>query len=235
MRTEGLGAYALATIILLVMAGIIATMILFPNGLPGSAAQKTITIRASGAATGYPAEGIVYLEINRTGQTPAIATANLSLSVAELNNTLLKYANSSNISTTYYSLSKITNSSMYEAIEGIQVKAGGAAVGPILGAVSSINGIAVTGASSRLSSKQSAELMAQALSAAMANATSQAEILAGTNSVTAENITSYSYIYPYPIFASAGLASVPAAPNNPSFFAGTQAVTEQVTVVFKSS
>ncbi len=233
MRTDGIGIYAFAIIVVILFAGIITAMVLFPNGLPGNS-QKTITVRASGTSYGYPEEGIVYLSVNGTGLTPEIATSNLSLSLAKLNYTLSKYANSSSIKTTYYSLSKVYNSTMYTAVEGIEVDTSAANVSPVLGAVASVKGILVLSASAKLSNAQTSQLINQALASAMQNATSQAELLAGTNSVTAVNISSYSY-YIYPVY-STGVFSGAAAPGaqNPAFFTGTQSVNEQINVVFRS-
>ncbi len=233
MNSNGIGTYVFAILVVILMAGIIATMVLFPNGFQGSASQKTITVRASGTVHGYPEEGIISLTVNGTGQTPEIATSNLSLSVAKLNFTLQKYANSSSIRTTYYSLSKIYNSSAYSAIEGIEVDTSSSNVSAILGSVASIKGISVNGASAKLSDSQSSMLIDRALAAAMANATSQAELLANS-SVTPMNISSTSS-YVYPIYASGAFPGVALVSQQPTFFAGTQSVTEQITVVFKSN
>ena len=234
MRTDGIGMYVFAVLVVILFAGIITVMVLFPNGFQGSTQQKMIVVRATGTASGYPSEGIVYLTLNGTGQTASIATSNLSLSASKLNYTLLKYTNSSDISTIYYSLSRITNSSTYSATEEFMVTTSESNVSAILGSVASINGISINGASAKLSDSQTSALISKALSAAMANATSQAELLAANSSVTPVNISSSSS-YIYPIYYGAAFSTASVSSHAPSFFAGTQSVTEQVTVVFKSS
>ena len=226
--------YVFAILVVILFAGIIATMVLFPNGFQGSSQQKMIAVRATGTASGYPSEGIVYLTLNGTGQTAAIATSNLSLSASKLNYTLLKYTNSSDISTVYYSLSMIRNSSMYSATEEVMVTAPESNVSSILGSAASINGISINSASAKLSDSQISALISKAISAAMANATSQAVLLAANSSVTPINISSSS-LYTYPLYQRAVFPTAALSPQAPSFFAGTQSVTEQVTVVFKSN
>jgi len=234
MRADGIGTYVFAVLVVILLAGIIATMVLFPNGFQGSSQQKTIVVRATGTASGYPAEGIVYLTLNGTGQTPAIATSNLSLSISKLNYTLSKYTSSSNISTIYYSLSRIRNSSMYSAMEEVMVTSSESNVSSILGSAASINGISINGASAKLSDSQSSYLIGKAISAAMANATSQAELLAANSSITPVNISSSSS-YIYPLYSGVGFSAAALHSQAPAFFAGTQSVSEQITVVFKSS
>ncbi len=232
MRADGIGMYVFAVLVVILFAGIIATMVLFPNGFQGSPQQKTILVRATGTASGYPSEGIVYLTLNGTGQTPAIATSNLSLSISKLNYTLMKYTNASDISTIYYSLSRIRNSSMYSAVEEVMVTTSESNVSSILGSAASINGISVNGASAKLSDSQSSALISKALSAAMANATSQAELLANSSVIPVNISSSSSYIYP--LYSGVGFSASALSPQAPAFFAGTQAVTEQITVLFKS-
>lgn len=232
MNNTGFGTYVFAILVVILLAGIIATMVLFPNGFQGSSSQKTIVVRASGSASGYPESGTIYVTLNGTGQTPSIATSNLSLNVAKLNYTLQKYANSSSIRTIYYSLSKIRNSSMYSATEGVEVDTSASNISSILGSVASISGLSITGATAKLSGSQTDKLIGQALSAAMSNATSQAALLANS-SVTPVNISSYSS-YIYPMYAGGAVSSVAFSTQPPTFFIGTQTVTEQITVVFKS-
>ena len=123
---------------------------------------------------------------------------------------------------------------MYSATEEFMVTTSESNVSSILGSVASINGISINGASAKLSDSQTSSLISKALSAAMANATSQAELLAANSSVTPVNISSSSS-YIYPLYSGVGFSAATVPSRAPSFFAGTQSVTEQVTVVFKSN
>ena len=231
MRTEGLGMYLFAVLVVVIMAGIIATMVLFPNGFLGSASQKTITVRASGTSYGYPSEAAVYFIVNGTGRTSGIATSNLSLTLSKLNYTISKYVNSSMTKTMSYSLYKIRNSSAYSATEELEYTTSADNVSALLGAASSINNTYVTGAEAELSASQRSSMISQALSEAMANATSEAMVIANS-SVSIMNVSSTSS-YVYPVYGISAYGSV-SGPSQPAFYTGTQSVTEQVTVTFKS-
>lgn len=226
----------IAVLAVLIMGLIIIFAVLFPGGLAARGQQSMLTVSATGTAAGYPDQAILYVEVNGSGSSSQVATANISLTLAELNSTMLRYIdhNTSNIQTVSYSLSKPYNSLNYVADEEMKVTIPSVSnATPAIGALSSISNVYISGASSQLSGQQAAALRTQALSAALANATGQAHALLGSNvSLQMRNITVNSYnVNPYPVVAlSTGSGSA-----SPSFFAGTEGVTETVTVSYSYS
>lgn len=233
----------MAVLAFLIMGAVIVLGVLFPGGLAikTNGGTSVLTISATGTATGYPAQATLYLEVNGSGSTSQVATANLSFALARVNSTLSKYIdqNLSNIQTTSYSLARPYNSTSYVAQEGLKVTLPNVSnVSPAIGALSGIGSVRVNDASAVLSDRQAAALRAQALSAAMANATAQAHTLLGPNATIAvRNVTVNSYnFYPYPVGYSALVASASSGgAQAPSFYSGTQGVTESVTVSFSYS
>lgn len=223
----------IAVLAILIMGGVLILSVLYPNGiLPNNG--STLTISASGSASGIPQQGMITLYVNSTGTTSAIATANLSLTLLQVNTTLLKYTNSSGISTNYYSLWKEPNSSLYVASEymGAQLQ-NVSSITPALQALSAYPNVFVSGVSSQFSNAQTAELSNRALQLALSNATAQAEALTGNAVLTVRNITVNTYhpIFPYTLDASAASSGA----NLPLFFNGKETITETVQVTFAYS
>lgn len=217
------------------MAIVLLAGMLYPNGILESQGLTYITVSASGVSYGYPQVATIYLRMNGTGSNAAIATANLSLTLNQFNFTMAKYLgnNSSGMSTQSYSLQRIYNSSKYEASEIVSLSVPQIAnVSPMLGALSLIQNVYVIQTSSSLSNQQSEQLMQSALSLAIQNATSQAQVAAGSNAISIKNVTvSKGYVYPvYPAAYSGGFNS--ASVQNPLFFNGREGVREQVTIEF---
>ncbi len=221
----------IAVISVIIMGLVILVAILYPAGLGGSSAH-TVTVTATGSAGAQPQQATLYLSVNGTGASAQVATANISLTLAEVNSTLLKYVNqnSSEIKSTFLSISRPYNSSAYEAQEDIQVMLGNIQnVSPAISALATIKNVYVSDAASQLSNSQVNSLRAQALTAALANATSQARSVVGQNAtLNAGNMTIDSFTI-YPAFGAAATGSVPV------FFVGTDDVTESVTVTFTYS
>ena len=189
-----------------------------------------ITVSATGSAQAAPQIATIYVLMNGTGQTTQIATDNLSLTVAEFNNSISRYigANTTRLTTQSYSV-YMTNGS-YVAMESVSVNLPNTLnVSSAIGTLSQLKNVYVQGVSTRFSDQQVSSLTSQALTAAMANATSQASILAPNKTLMARNITvSRSYVYPvYGLNAAAASAS-----SNPLYFSGSQSMSESITEVF---
>ena len=208
-----------------------------------------ITILASGTVSNISTQAYMYVIINGTGATNHLAVQNISANLKKFNSTIYKYLNGnlSKITTNYFNVYKLYNATTgYQAEEGLTVTIPSISnVSSLIDALSNITGVFVTGASPTLSNRQISMMREQALSLAMANATSQAQALIGTNNtVYSTNITVNNYyIFPYRTYGaaseavSAGSGTVqPIYMTNftitPQFYGGTNKVTESVTVVF---
>jgi uncharacterized protein YggE len=215
--------------------------------------MRTITLTASGSASASPETAEVQVSMNATGATPALAEANLSSSVALMNSTVLPFlnGNTSKIQTTSYQIQQATNctydSSMpyycithrlpyYVASESFEITVPkiGNSSGVITG-LSRISGLELDGVQAALSADQQSSLNQQALSAALANATSQAQLLAGEGTpIEVENITvqSSEVYYPYGVFAGAAVAAPKATNSSAMFFGGVSTTQKSIRVVF---
>lgn len=191
-----------------------------------------ITVTASGSAYAIPTQAQVYLYVNGSGSTTSTATSNLAATLNQLNATLFPYVdgNASYISTQSYSLQKVYNQSSYIAAESILVTLPNIKnVSSLLGAIAGIPNVYVNNVNAQLSISQITALRSRALTAALSNATSQAQTLAGSAQLIAQNITISSSYLPGPFF-SAAVAKLPN--GGPTFFNGRSSVVETITVVF---
>ena len=207
--------------------------IAYPHGIQQQ--SGTIDVSATGIAYGYPSRAVLALFINSSGSTPEIATSNLSFSISMLNNTLLKFIdnNFSLIKTESYSMFKQPNSSRYVALEQLEASIPNINnISDVLQSIAPVPNVYVSGVQSILSDNQTNVLREQALSLALANATSQAQTIAGNDTyISIRNVTINGYtIYPYTAFAGALVPSFKGA--SPIFFSGITGVKESVSVVF---
>ena len=231
MRTETYLAI-ITVLAIFVMGGILAAAVLYPQGIGRGVQQNYITVSAKGFAYGYPSQSSLYLTVNGTGPTAGLATMNASLAVQELNATMQKYigGNSSMIKTMSYSLSKVHNSSAYEVVEGMRITLPDInSTGSALASAASVENVYVNAVVPALSKAQSKALVGEALSDALYNATSQAEVLARNATVSVHNVTVNSYyVFPY------ALAGAAYATNGGSsqFYSGQNQVAESITVTF---
>lgn len=99
-----------------------------------------------------------------------------------------------------------------------------------LAGATGIKGIGVSGVSAKLSAQQQTEMMQQALSAALQNATSQATALASGSQLELVNMTVLNGYLVYPVYNAAGVAAQASA--NQTFFAGRATVTKSIYIVF---
>ncbi len=185
----------------------------------------------------YPAQGLIYLYVNGTGDTEHIANDNLSLTLEILNSSILKYVggNLSNIVTQNYYISKIRNSSTYQAVEYLQVMITDVKnMSAALSVMSKINNTYVTGAYAQLSPQQITSMRSKALSQALNNATNQAEVLENNVSIKVENITIGQPRFPVFIAAETSSASS-GTQRGQLFYYGEQGITETVTATFIKS
>ncbi len=227
---------AIIALVAIIVLGIIVVLI-YGSRAPQES-YGSITLSATGVASGFPSEGEIVLFVNGTGMTTVAAEENLSLTISRLNITMLPYLhnNASKIKTISYILTKRYNPSAYEASETLDVlvpEVGN--VTGILEKVASLNNTYIISVSSGLSSSDISTLRNESLSLALQNATGQAEILANGAALEVSNISvGRYYVYPY---ASFGLgASSPTSTSSKggsSFFEGTDEVVEQITVTFR--
>ena len=228
--------FIIAIVAIVAMAIILILSVLYPNGTFQNQGLTYVRVTASGTAYDYPQSATIYVSMNGTGATSAIATSNLTLTLNEFNFTVAKYIgdNTSRIRTQSYSLRKIWNSSNYEATELVSVTIPQVQnVTPLLTTLSLIQDVYISQVSAQLTNTQANTLTQEALSQALQNATAQATVLSENRTVTIRNITvSRNYVYPFPMYSNAGVSS---AQQNSIFFNGRQGIEEQVTVVYSYS
>jgi uncharacterized protein YggE len=213
--------------------------------------QRTITVTAVGTASANPSMAELDILLNATGNTVYLANANLSAIANELNATLLPFlnGNASRIQTVYYSVYQPTNCTYvspayyckesklpyYAATESIEALMPNIAnVSDAITAVSGIPDLQIQDVQAQLSEGQQAVLSREALSQAVENATSQAEIVAGSGtSISIENITvQYSQVYCSGCMFGASSGAVAQGASPSAFFGGRASVQKNVYVVF---
>ncbi len=204
--------------------------------------QHTVSITATGYAKSTPSQATINLAVQGRGQSALLATANLTAGLAAANAILQKYVNqnTSLITTGYYSLYNqsgyyYTGYNGYVAQESLTATIPSAGnLSAALGALSSVNGISVSGVFADLSSLQLSSLRDAALKDALANATAQATALFPSKNLTIRNVTVGYYRGPvlYPLGISTVSTPQPAATPSPAFFTGTETVSESITVIF---
>ena len=201
-----------------------------------------ITLTASGSARGVPESGMLSVAVDGKGSTAYAATYNLSRGVSQLNATILKYIDGklSNIATTSYNLYNqsdyyYTSYNGYVASERFSITIPNINnASAVLGSLSSINGVSVSGLAQQFSKTQLASLRTIALQRALSNASEQAQELLPGRTLVAKNI---SVNYYNPIVVPFALSAVPTASSGatnprPGYFTGMQTVTGSVSVVF---
>lgn len=227
MRNETL-SFLIAAFAILVIASVLALGVLYPNGLGGGRGKSYISVSATGSAYGTPQLATLYVIMNGSGATTAIASSNLSLTLSEFNNSISKYVsgNLSKVTTQSYTLLRYNQT--YVATEMVSVALPDMSnVSPAIGDLSQIKNVYISRVSSRLTGQQEATLRKQALQSAMLNASEQAAALAPNKTLTILNITAAQpYIYPNVAFASG------AAYQNPLFYTGTETLTQSVYVIY---
>lgn len=216
-----------------------------PYNKTNGGGTSQVSITASGTTSAQPTQGSVYINAEGKGLTAAAATANLSSALNKLNSSILGYLNGnlSLIQTTYYNV--YNESGYYSTYNGFVASEQLTIMVPnfqnvskIVGALSSINAIMVSSSEASLSNQQMTSLRNAAYSAALQNATSQAEILTSNATLSVYNITVNAYrFYPIPLGAGVSAAAAPSIANssavNPQFYSGKESVTESITVVFQ--
>jgi uncharacterized protein YggE len=220
--------------------------------------QRTITLTASGSASASPDMAEVMIAMNGTGPTAAMANANLSASVGVMNRTILPFlnGNTSLIQTTSYQISPATNCTYpagtstavipyycithklpyYVASESLEISVPNIRnSSAVITGLSKVPNIQLQGVQAAFSQGLQNTLNQKALSAALANATGQAQLLAGQGvSISVENITVQSGLMYYPeAYGTLSIASSPAvAANSTAFYGGKGTTQRSIHVVF---
>lgn len=224
--------FIVAALSIIVLGGAFGAMILYPHGLINQ--QTSIVVSASGSAVAAPQLATLYVSMNGTGATTAIATSNLSQTLNVFNSTISPYigGNTSRINTQSYSLWQSKNG-IYVATQAVSVSLPNVLnISRILGSLSLVKDVYIQGVGTQFSPQQVNSLTQQALKLAIANATNQATTLSPNKTITIRNISvSRSFYYPYYPLALGASSSVSATPS-PLFFSGRSSITETVTVVF---
>ncbi len=232
MKTEHYTSL-IAVLAILIMGTVLALGVLYPKGMFQNG--KEVSISASGSASALPQQGAIYIYVNGTGDTAGVATANMSLALAQVNSTLSTYANANSITTQYYSVAKEYNSSLYVAKEGVQIIIRNVNnMTNALQSLSNYKNVYVQNAAASLSGSQATMLSRLALQLALKNATAQAEALTENATLTAVNMTTTNYRVYVPLGLGA-VASAGVAPETSSqlFFNGNESITESITVTFR--
>lgn len=257
MKDSEMHALIIGLVILVLIIQIMSLMQIsnLTSGGSGKLGNTTIqkvgyvTITATGSASAQPTTGTLYVNAQGKGITAAGATANLSIALAQMNSSISKYinGNQSRIKTTYYNI--YNQSGNYNYPYGYNTYNGFVAseqltitipntqnVSGAIGALSLINNLQISSASSTLSDSQITALRSTAFSNARQNATTQASILTNNASLSIQNITVNSYYF-YPIAYALGSAGSVKGTNantttGPGFYSGLDSVTESVTIVF---
>ncbi len=198
----------------------------------------TISVYAVGIATGRPSMTTMYVTVNGTGNTTAIATSNLTASLTAFNDSISKYLNynSSYITTQNYRIYQPyvynkTENVPYTAAESLVITIPNVGnVSYVLSASSSVPNVYVNSVQAGFNSSQKQELLSESYASAMSNATAQAQAIAGTHKVYVINVTAeHNYFYPYPIIAA---ASFNETLSNPLYYANLSSITTSVTAIF---
>ncbi len=231
----------LALVIVLLAVGVVFSAYLFAHNVADHAPRGFVTVSATGGVYAVPSESAVSILANATGTTAHQAVENLSLELNSLNSTLYNYvgANMSRITTSSYSVFRTHNATTYTAQEGITATLPNASrTGALLGSLSSIPNIYVSGVSAQLSNSQAAAMRGSALSAALTNATQQAEALAAPYNITLVNVSvSNYYVYPYSLAEGVGSSGqlISGLNVSPTYYQGRSMVQERISAIFSYS
>ncbi len=160
----------------------------------------TISVSATGTASAAPTQAILYILINGTGGTTAIATANLTATLNAFNSSIAPYINYniSHITTSSYSVFKPypynnTANIPYRAQEYLNIGIPDISnLSVFLGVISETPNVYVKSAFASFNEIQKSGLRSSAYIKAMDNATAQASAIAkaeGYSDITMINVT----------------------------------------------
>ena len=228
------------------LAVLVVTILLYYN-YPKSGHLSSVTITATGQAASAPTNAELTLYLNATANTTALAVEELGATAYALNSTLSNYTNGnmSAVTTTDYNTyampppypvtNTTRNYTLYMASENVDVKlANFEMLEPVLLHISKIGDISVTYISAGVSGPKSAALQQEALSNAISNATSQAQLVIGNATVVYKNVTLDNYNDYLSTLDYPGVNGSPAAliSHYRLIFNGTVTVSRSVTVTF---
>lgn len=199
---------------------------------------NSVSVYARGFATAKPEEARLSLYLNSTSPTSAMAVSRLSGVASALNSTIYRYVNGNmsaikSESLTVYATLNRTNATVYTASEYVSVTMPSLSrVNELVRNLSTINGVEIYGITAQLSPMQETEMLNAAIRDALANASSQAELVINGASIVSQNTTINSYyVTPYPIY-STGMSASPSGPGQ-LFFNGTSTVSASVSVTYR--
>lgn len=176
--------------------------------------MSSIAVSGTGYASYAPEYVVVYMYVNGSGSNSTMAYKNLSNILNEVNASAKPYlaSNQSGVKTLSYSMYRFhvynytrnnttkvydySNSTIYVASESVSALVQSSNINGFVSAMSN-NYLSVTSITPYTTTAEYSSLVANALNAAMINATIQARILSGNNTLYISNISSYrQYVYP---------------------------------------
>ncbi len=238
--------YAAAAVacVLIVTLGIVFSGAWKGSTGPLGGALSTVSVSASGNAKGIPSMAEIDLFMNATGNSTAAATSNLSSKMTAFNRTVYGYigGNTSLVKTQYLNVGVIYSNNtkakpVYQAQEYVTVTLPQLGrLNGFLANITGVPGIQVQDVSAILSDLQITQLRQQALTGAIANATSQARAIIGNVTIVNTTVSVGGYnTFPYPVYAvsAGGSAGGPAIlQRGPLYYNGTSSVMESIQATF---
>lgn len=209
------------------------------------AESTTITVSASGQASGQPSEAVIRIESAATADSPADAAERLAENTSQLRDALAEAGiDSENLQTIYYSIDGIRDDSdlpgprpeqatsentTYRARQGFEIEVDNTSrLGELIDVAVANGATAVRGVEFQLSEENRSELRQQALEQAMGDARVQAETLAGTESLSITGVESISSGQPF--FGAARALETSDAAGGGATMVESGPVTVEVTV-----
>ena len=215
MKIEQLSVIILSIVVIVSVLSISVVALSYNAHNSMQKPMSSISVSGSGYASYMPEYLTVYMYINGSGSNSSTAYNNLSNIVNELNGTAKPYlvSNQSGIKSLSYSLYRYhipnytymnstktyryTNSSIYVASITASALVPSSNINNFIAAISNNNYVSVSNIAPYTTAAEYSALTENALNAAMINATTQARILSGNNTLYISNISSYKqYIYP---------------------------------------
>ena len=219
MKIEQLSMIILSIVVIISVLSITIVSLSYSSHNRTQTQMSSIDVSGTGYASYTPEYITVYLYVNGSGNNSTMAYKNVSNILSEVNASAKPYlaSNQSGIKTLSYSIYRFhvynythnnitktyrySNSTIYVASESISALVQSSDINDFMSTMSNNNYLSVTGMAPYTTAAEYSSLVANALNAAMINATIQARILSGNNTLYISNISSYRQ-YIYPLYAS---------------------------------
>ncbi len=214
MKIEQLSMIILSIVVVISVLSIAIVSLSYNAHSRSQTQMSSIAVSGTGYASYTPEYVVVYMYVNGSGSNSMMAYKNVSNILNEVNASAKPYlaSNQSGIKTLSYSTYRFhvynytrnsttktygySNSTIYVASESISALVQSSNINGFMSAMSN-NNLSITGMSPYTTAIEYSSLVANALNAAMINATIQARILSGNNTLYISNISSYrQYVYP---------------------------------------